>query len=229
MEITEDMETHLQRFARLVADANDRVRVTGPSDENVIYEEHIKDALAALPYLENFPAGCSFADVGTGGGLPGVVWGICRPDMRGVLIDSIGKKTDIVLGIIAALKLKNITVLNERSEETASSRRETFDIATARAVADAPVLAEYLSPLVRTGGMLIAFKGPRAAEEIKSVHPGDWKRLGLGAPSLAPYKISGRGRNMVIWSKISACPARFPRKPGEAKKNPWNKYSPGKP
>ncbi|MDR1510790.1 MAG: 16S rRNA (guanine(527)-N(7))-methyltransferase RsmG [Synergistaceae bacterium] len=228
MEITEDMKAQLRRFARLIAAANDIARVTGPSDENVIYEEHVKDALAAIPYLEKFPAGGSFADVGTGGGLPGIVWGICRPDMRGLLVDSIGKKTDIVLWITDELKLKNITVLNERSEETASSHRETFDIATARAVADAPVLAEYLSPLVRTGGMLIAFKGPRAAAEIGGIHPHDWRQLGLGPPSLVPYEIPGRERSMVIWTKISACPARFPRKPGEAKKNPWNKYPLGK-
>lgn len=225
MEITEKTEIQLRRFARLVARANDIARITGPSDEDVIYGEHVKDALEALPLLEKFPDGCSFADVGTGGGLPGIVWGICRPGMHGVLIDSIRKKAEIVREIAGALELKNITVLGERSEETACSRRETFDIATARAVADSPVLAEYLSPLVRTGGLLIAFKGPRAVLELESIHPGDWMKLGLGAPSLLPYKILGHERNMVIWEKTSPCPKRFPRRPGEAKKNPWNKRS----
>jgi 16S rRNA (guanine527-N7)-methyltransferase len=224
MEITEKTEDSLRRFARLIAEANGRARVTGPSDEKVIYEEHVKDALAAIPFLEKFPAGSSFADVGTGGGLPGIVWGICRPDMNGTLIDSIGKKISIVREIASALRLKNITALNERSEETAAYRRETFDVAAARAVASAPVLAEYLSPLVRAGGLLIAFKGPRAASEIEGLHSRDWRKLGLGAPSLVPYKISDRERNMMIWAKISECPKRFPRKPGEAKKNPWREY-----
>jgi 16S rRNA (guanine527-N7)-methyltransferase len=221
MEITGEMEAQLRRFARLVAEANDIARITGPSDENVIYEEHVKDALAALPILGKFPAGSSFADVGTGGGLPGIVWGICRPDMYGTLIDSVGKKINIVRGIIRELKLKNVTALNERSEETALSRRETFDIAAARAVAGATVLAEYLSPLVRTGGLLAAFKGPRAAAEIEGLHPRDWMKLGLGPPSLTPYKIAGKECNMLLWEKINACPKRFPRKPGEAKKRPW--------
>ncbi|MDR2779971.1 MAG: 16S rRNA (guanine(527)-N(7))-methyltransferase RsmG [Synergistaceae bacterium] len=222
MGITEEMEARLRRFARILAASNETARVTGPSDESVIYEEHVRDALAALPLLEKFPAGSSFADVGTGGGLPGIVWGTCRPDMRGVLIDSVGKKINIVRGIIRALELENISAINERSEETALSRRETFDVAAARAVASAPVLAEYLSPLVRAGGLLIAFKGPRAASELECVHPRDWRKLGLGAPSLVPYEIAGRECNMVTWTKISECPKRFPRKPGDAKKNPWN-------
>jgi 16S rRNA (guanine527-N7)-methyltransferase len=229
MEITEKMERQLRRFARLIAEANAIARVTGPSDENVLYEEHVKDALAALPFLEKLPDGSSFADVGTGGGLPGIVWGICRPGMRGTLIDSIRKKINIVREIAGALELKNITAVSERSEETASSRRETFDAAAARAVADAPVLAEYMSPLVRTGGILIAFKGPRAPAEIDGVRPRDWAKLGLGAPSLVPYKIQDKERALVIWEKISACPRRFPRKPGEAKKKPWNKYFFAKP
>jgi 16S rRNA (guanine527-N7)-methyltransferase len=221
MEITGGMEARLRRFARIIAESNNMARITGPSDENVIYNEHVKDALAALPILEKFQPGSSFADVGTGGGLPGIVWGICRPDMYGVLIDSVGKKIDIVRGIIGKLKLKNITALNERSEETAVSRREAFDIAAARAVAAAPILAEYLSPLVRTGGLLVAFKGPRAASEIEGLHPRDWMKLGLGPPSLTPYKIAGKECYMLIWEKINECPKRFPRKPGEAKKHPW--------
>jgi 16S rRNA (guanine527-N7)-methyltransferase len=222
MEITEKMEKELRCFARLIAEANGIARVTGPSDENVLYEEHIKDALAALPFLEKFPDGCSFVDVGTGGGRPGIVWGICRPGMRGTLIDSIRKKINIVREIAGALELKNITAVSERSEEIASSHRETFDVATARAVADAVVLAEYMSPLVRTGGILIAFKGPRASAEIEGVYPRDWAKLGLGVPSLVPYKIQNKERALVIWEKISTCPKRFPRKLGEAKKNPWN-------
>jgi 16S rRNA (guanine527-N7)-methyltransferase len=222
MKITDETEAQLRRFARMIAEANGRVRVTGPSNEDVIYEEHVRDALMALPILENFPAGSSFADVGTGGGLPGIVWGICRPDMHGTLIDSVGKKINIVREIIGALELKNITARNERSEETAASLRETFDIAAARAVASAPVLAEYLSPLARPGGLLLAFKGPRAEDEIEGFHQRDWMKLGLGPPSRVPYKISGKGCCMMIWTKISECPNRFPRSPGEAKKHPWN-------
>ena len=220
MEIDESANEKLRQFARLLLEANARARVIGPSDEETIYEEHVRDALAALPWLEKFPPGSSFADVGTGGGLPGIVLGVCRPDMRGVLVDSVGKKIGIVREIASRLGLENITAVHARSEELALSNRERFDAATARAVSDARILAEYLSPLVKIGGRIIAFKGSRAPEET-DIPPGDWKKLGLGAPLLEPYSVAGKNLNLVIWEKLSPCPARFPRQPGEARKNPW--------
>jgi 16S rRNA (guanine527-N7)-methyltransferase len=220
MDIDEAAEKKLRLFARLLAEANGRARIVGPSDEETIYREHITDALAALPRLDNIPGGGIFADVGTGGGLPGVVWGICRPATRGVLIDSVGKKIDVVRDIIRRLDLKNIEAARARSEELAASRREAFDLASARAVSDARSLAEYLSPLVRIGGVVVAFKGSRAREELAAC-PSEWGKLGLGKPIIEPYSVAGKNLNLVVWEKIAPCPARFPRKPGEARKNPW--------
>jgi 16S rRNA (guanine527-N7)-methyltransferase len=221
MKLEECQEKNLASYAAMLSKANARARLTGPSDEAVILGEHIKDAVRALPWLEKFPAGSDFVDVGTGGGLPGIVWGICRPDLNGLLIDSVGKKIDIVREMAVSLDLRNITAMKARSEELAAERREQFDIATARAVAGAKVLAEYLSPLVKTGGRIIIFKGPACKAEI-DIPPGDWQKLGLGAPRLAPYSVAGKELYFVIWEKISPCPARFPRKPGEAKTRPWH-------
>jgi 16S rRNA (guanine527-N7)-methyltransferase len=220
MKICEAREEKLRLFARMLAEANSRARVVGPSDERIIYEEHIADALTAVHHLEEIPSGGAFADVGTGGGLPGIVWGICRPDLRGVLIDSVGKKIAIVSEIIARLDLQNLEAVNARSEDVARDRRESFDLATARAVIEARALAEYLSPLVKTGGRILAFKGPGAARELADA-AADWKKLGLGAPAIEPYSVAGKNLNFVMWEKISPCPAQFPRNPGEAKKNPW--------
>ncbi|MDR1965129.1 MAG: 16S rRNA (guanine(527)-N(7))-methyltransferase RsmG [Synergistaceae bacterium] len=221
MESAGDIGGALKRYAELLSASNARARLTGPADPEVILGELVADALHALPWLEKFPSASRFADVGTGGGLPGIVWAICRPDMAGVLIDSVGKKISIVKEIAESLNLSNVTAVNARSEDFARSARESFDIATARAVADARVLAEYLSPLVRTGGRLIAFKGRNAANEL-DVPEAKWKILGLGPPSLARYSVMGKELNLVIWEKISECPKRFPRRPGEARKKPWH-------
>ena len=132
MEINGEVNKKLRQFARLLLEANARARVVGPADEETIYEEHVRDALAALPWLEKFPPGSSFADVGTGGGLPGIAWGICRPDLRWVLVDSVGKKIGIVREIASRLGLENITAVHARSEDLARSNRERFDAATAR-------------------------------------------------------------------------------------------------
>jgi 16S rRNA (guanine527-N7)-methyltransferase len=220
VEINPGTEKKLRLFARLLAEANGRVRLVGPSDGDVIYDEHIKDAVEASRLLGAFPSGSRFADIGTGGGIPGTVWCVLRPDMEGVMADSVGKKIRIASEISEALGLKNATFVNARSEDLAARGRETFDAASARAVADARVTAEYLAPLVRVGGVLIAFKGAKVHDEI-DLPAQLWRKLGLGAPSLAPYSISGKELYLLTWEKIAHCPGRFPRKPGEAKRAPW--------
>jgi 16S rRNA (guanine527-N7)-methyltransferase len=219
-EICVENEKTLHRYAELLGEANERARIIGPSDPAVIYSEHISDALMALPYLEKISSGSSFVDVGSGGGLPGLAWGICRPDLNGVLLDSVGKKIELVKEIIETLGVKNIRAINARSEDFVRDAREFFDVAAARAVADSVVLAEYLSPFVKIGGCLLAFKGRSAAAEL-DIPPSKWGVLGLGAPTILPYQILDKKLNLVIWKKISPCPKRYPRKPGEAKKNPW--------
>jgi 16S rRNA (guanine527-N7)-methyltransferase len=220
VETNPGVEKKLRLFARLLSEANERVRLVGPSDENVIYEEHIQDALAVSRLLDALPSGSRFADIGTGGGIPGTVWCVSRPDMDGVMADSVGKKIKIAREISEALGLKNATFVNARSEDLAASRREAFDAASARAVADSRVTAEYLAPLVKIGGILIAFKGAKVHDEIGLPAP-LWLKLGLGAPSLAPYSVSGKEVDLLTWKKIAPCPSRFPRKPGDAKREPW--------
>jgi 16S rRNA (guanine527-N7)-methyltransferase len=208
----------LHEYARLLGAANSRARLTGPSAPDVLFEEHIMDAASALSYL---PERCSFVDVGTGGGIPGMVWGICRPDTRGVLLESVGKKAALVSEMAEALGVRNISVVNARSEDFAAEHgghRELFDVAAARAVARAPLLAELLSPLARVGGRIIAFKGPRVYDEL-NIPPDKWSLLGLSPPALHSYSASeSKELYLVIWEKTSPCARSFPRRPGAVKK-----------
>jgi 16S rRNA (guanine527-N7)-methyltransferase len=220
VEINPGIEKKLRLLARLLAEANERVRLMGPSDENVIYEEHIKDALEASRLLDALPSGSRFADIGTGGGIPGTVWCVLRPDMEGVMADSVGKKIRMAREISESLGLKNAAFINARSEDLSARERETFDAASARAVADSRVTAEYLAPLVKVGGILIAFKGAKVHDEI-DLPARLWRKLGLGAPSLVPYNMSRSESYLLVWEKIAPCTLRFPRRPGEAKRNPW--------
>ncbi len=226
--LSEETEAKLRQYAELLGRANERARLTGPSDPRILYDEHIADALQALPYLPQEGTGKEFVDVGTGGGLPGLVWGICRPDLSGTLLDSIGRKSILTAEIAHELGCENISVVKTRSEDFANEKgnRERFDVATARAVAHACVLAEYLSPLVRVGGRIVAFKGKNAAEELAISAP-KWRALGLSAPTLHPYSVAGKDRCLMIWKKIKPCPAHYPRKPGMAEKKPWCGKLPG--
>ncbi|MFC2594308.1 MAG: 16S rRNA (guanine(527)-N(7))-methyltransferase RsmG, partial [Fretibacterium sp.] len=150
----------LYRYAELLSGCIS-ARLTGTRGTEELYDLHVRDCLESVPLL---PASGSVVDVGSGGGLPGVVWAICRPDLRVVLLDSVAKKCRAVGEIVRALGLRNVELLCERSEDTARARRETFALAAARALARAGIAAEYLSPLVAVGGRLLAFKGPKVGE-----------------------------------------------------------------
>lgn len=207
----------LREYASLLAAASSSARLTGPRDEDDIYRSLIVDCLYSVPFFD----GCkSVIDVGTGGGIPGMVLAIAMPDARFVLLDSITKKTVLVREIARALGCANVEVVNARSEEYAATVRESFDAATARAVANAPTLAEYLTPFVRVGGAIVACKGSAVHDEL-SPAAGAWGALGLSAPEITPYEHEGKDLCVVKWIKRSKCPSNFPRRPGEAAKHPW--------
>jgi 16S rRNA (guanine527-N7)-methyltransferase len=215
--MTQETIIKLRKYANLLCEANKKARLTGPSDPSTLLDEHIADATKGLPYL---PDGSSFVDIGTGGGLPGLVWCVCRHNSRGVLLDSIGKKITLLAEIAKELGCENAEPVHMRSEDFARAHRESFGAATARAVAHSCVLAEYMSPLVAAGGRLIAFKGPDAESEL-DIPDSRWKALGLSKPERHSYSVAGKSRLIVVWEKIGKCPARYPRKPGDAVKNPW--------
>ncbi|MCR4819100.1 MAG: 16S rRNA (guanine(527)-N(7))-methyltransferase RsmG [Fretibacterium sp.] len=196
------------------------VRLTGTRDAGELYEQHIRDCLESVPLLPPDPGRA--IDVGSGGGLPGLVWAICRPDMEVVLLDSVGKKARAVQAIAEALGLSNVQVLCARSEDIARSERESFDLACARAVASAGITAELLSPLVRVGGFLLTFKGARLAEELAEVEKAaSWGQLGLLSPLALPYGGGDSSRALVLWEKSARCPRAYPRPAGMASTKGW--------
>ncbi|MDR1740529.1 MAG: 16S rRNA (guanine(527)-N(7))-methyltransferase RsmG [Synergistaceae bacterium] len=192
------------------------IRLTGTRDAGEIYDVHVMDCLRSLPFL---PCGPSrVIDVGSGGGLPGLVWAICRSDISVTLLDSVRKKCTATEAIIAALGVKNVSVVWARCEEYAARPgvRESYALAAARAVAHTGVLAEYLSHLVAVGGRLLAFKGPKAEAEIEEIEKiagtgKHWGALGLKAPEVIPY--GDGGHRFVLWEKIAhlSRPRKYPR------------------
>ena len=82
------------------------------------------------------------------------------------------------------------------------------------------MLAEYLTPFVKRGGRLLAFKGPKAAEELAPA-AGKWKSLGLSEPRLVSYALEDMERCVAVWDKVAPTPKGIPRRPGMAEKFPW--------
>jgi 16S rRNA (guanine527-N7)-methyltransferase len=181
--------------------------------------QHVGDALTLLTLLP--PGQLRIADVGAGGGVPGIPLAIVRPETHVVLVESTQKKAAFLWQTIAALELPNVEVLAERAEDVGQGpHRQTFDVAVARAVGTMIWLAEWCLPLVKKGGKFLAMKGPKAAAELpaaaKALH-----LLGGGKPVVHPAKLPGfDGRVIVEISKIARTDSRYPRPATRAKGKP---------
>ena len=202
-------ESTLYKFAELLASCT-RARLTGTRGTDEIYTLQVQDCLPSVEYL---PDSGKVVDVGSGGGLPGIVWAVYRPDLNVTLLDSVAKKCEAVKDIITELGITNIEVVCSRSEEFARIHRENFSLAGARALASAGVCAELLSPLVKVGGHVLTFKGEKVHEEISEVED-KWGMLGLGRPSVNFY--GGEAKCIVLWEKLKRCPKDYPRREGLA-------------
>jgi 16S rRNA (guanine527-N7)-methyltransferase len=214
-----ERETPLRRYAEILASYS-AARLTGTRDAEELYGLHVRDCLHSVPLLPAI-AGLRVIDVGSGGGLPGMVWAICRPGLSVTLLDSVGKKCRAMEEIAAELGLGNVSVVWSRCEDYAAEgrARENYAFAAARAVANAGILAGYLSPLVSPGGRLVAFKGPKGEEELREAGS-RWAALGLSRPRLIPYNPGAacppgdtpRSYFFAVWEKTGLCPATYPRR-----------------
>lgn len=157
----------LAYFADLVVQKNESVNLISRRDVNKIIENHI----FISSYITKFiPEKCfNFLDIGTGGGFPGIPLAIMRPEMRGVLIDSTGKKIDSVQEFIDKLKLSNVVAENERveSQEFISKYSDSFDLIVSRATVPLIILFRYALPLIKDKAYIVAIKGGDLADEFK--------------------------------------------------------------
>jgi 16S rRNA (guanine527-N7)-methyltransferase len=208
-----------EAYVRLLLESNARVNLTRVVEPDAVARLHLLDSLAALPML---PGSVGRAlDLGSGGGVPGIVLAIARPAVRWTLVDSVGKKAEALRSFVTALGLANVEVLVDRAEVLGRGRsRESFDLVTARACAALPVLAEYALPLLRVGGTLIAWKGPISPEELTAGAVAS-DLLGGGAPQERPTGVAALGdHRFVLVGKLRPTPSRWPRRPGEPARRP---------
>jgi 16S rRNA (guanine527-N7)-methyltransferase len=165
------------------------------------------------------------ADVGAGAGFPGLPLAIAVPGASVDLIESAGRKGAVIDRLIRAAKIDNARSVVARAEDWArltralGGGREAYDAVTARAVAALPVLVEYAAPLLRSSGVLVAWKGGRDAEERGR---GAAEELGLALEQVLrvePFEVA-RDRHLHVFRKLAPTPARFPRRAGIAAKRP---------
>jgi 16S rRNA (guanine527-N7)-methyltransferase len=168
-----------QQYAEILATDAVVRGLIGPREVPRIWTRHIMNSAVVVPRV---PQGATVADVGTGAGLPGLVWAIARPDLQVTLIEPLLRRTTFLDDAVSSLGLTNVEVLRSRAEDVTS----TYDVVTARAVAALDKLGRWCMPLVSPGGVMLAMKGRSAAEEVE-VATATLHRLGATSIVVTTY------------------------------------------
>jgi 16S rRNA (guanine527-N7)-methyltransferase len=199
---------------------------TSVSDPQAALEVHVADSLSGLE-VSDLVRARRIADIGAGAGFPGLALAVALPQAQVDLVESAGRKTAVVDRLIQAGEVSNACSITTRAEElgglpaVVGGGREAYDAVTARAVGPLALLVEYAAPLLREGGVLVAWKGARdAAEEAAGAAAA--AEVGMAVDevlSVKPYP-SSENRHLHVMRKISPTPAGFPRRAGMARKRP---------
>lgn len=211
---------------------NAQFNLTAITEPEQVEVRHYLDSLALLPSLaalEGITVSALLArpvravDVGAGAGFPGLALRIVWPRLRLCLIEATAKKVRFLEHITARLGLSDVQLLHGRAEELAlrAPQRASYDLVLARAVAPLPTLMEYLLPLAKRGGRVVAYKGSAAHEEALAAEQAI-RLLGGRLTRLLPVEVPGLAetRVLVVVDKIAQTPDGYPRGRGLPKKRP---------
>lgn len=212
--------SQMARHWALLQEANARFNLTAITQQAAAAEKHYLDCLLALPVLDACPG--PFCDLGSGGGFPGLVLAMARPERPATLVEATEKKCAFLEQAAAELGLQQVRVICARAETVGRDPafRGQFPVVTARALAGLNVLAEYALPLLSPGGMLLAYKGGNVLEETSlAAHALDVLQGRLGP--IRSYTLpSGDQRSLVSIEKVGPTPDAYPRRPGMPGKRP---------
>ena len=222
VKLTSHQLTSFIQFEKELAIWNESYSLTAIRNGEDVRVKHFLDSLSAFLALRGTKME-HLVDIGTGAGFPGIPLKILCPGIKLTLIESIGKKAAFCKHIIQKLALNNVEVLQIRAETMGQdpAYREKYDWAIARAVAVMPVLSEYLLPLARIGGKVLAMKGETAPVEAHSAITAI-QLLGGHLHRLIPVTLPGvvETRHLVVIDKVAATPERYPRREGIPSKRP---------
>lgn len=213
--------TQMIRYADLLLAQNKVMNLTSITEPEQVVTLHFLDSAALLTCAEF--SGKTLIDVGTGAGFPGLVLKLLIPDLKLTLLDSLKKRLDWLGTVCADLGLQDVTLLHARAEEQGLQlgRRDFFDFAVARAVADLRNLSELCLPLVRPGGQFLAMKAVGCEDEVIAAD-NIVKILGGRLLPSRTYRIPGTvvERKVILIEKRTPTPPGYPRRWAKIQKQP---------
>ena len=221
IEITENQFENLLKYEKILLEYNEVMNLTAITDHEEVLEKHFLDSITLL-LSEKVTGGASLIDIGAGAGFPSMPVKIVREDINLTMLDSLNKRVNFLNHVVEEIGLKNAKAIHFRAEEGGKNKdlREKFDLATARAVADLAVLAEYAIPFVKVDGYFVAMKGNAPEEEINNAKKAI-KEMGGQIEEVKEVILpSGINHCLVIIKKLSPTPSKYPRKAGKPSKEP---------
>jgi 16S rRNA (guanine527-N7)-methyltransferase len=222
LSLSSKQTAQLAVYERELLEWNEKFNLTAIRDVDGIRAKHFLDSFSCTLAWKDQPPR-RLIDVGTGAGFPGIILKILYPGMKLTLVESVGKKANFCTHIIQTLGLENVEILSARAEDVGqnSAHREKYDWAVARAVAALSVLSEYLLPLVKVSGGMLAQKGESGPAEVQTAEKA-FKLLGGRLRQLIKVELPGVAdeRYLVVIDKFAATPPSYPRKAGIPSKKP---------
>lgn len=214
--LQEKQEKQFETYANLLVEWNEKMNLTAITEENAVYEKHFLDSI--LPSFDVAIQG-SLCDVGAGAGFPSIPLKIMYPDLAVTIVEPLGKRITFLTALCKELDI-DVQLVNARAEDYAKEHREAFDIVTARAVANLPMLSELCIPLVKKNGMFIAMKGANGFEELDLAKHAI-QVLGCELQDAFQKELSdGSMRVNFVFHKKKETAKTYPRSFAQIKKHP---------
>ena len=216
LELSDAVCDTLCAFGAAVVEQNKVMNLTAITEPDQVAKLHLLDSLSVLAVKDL--RGKKIVDVGCGAGFPGVPVKIACPEAELTLLDSLGKRMNWLETILPQLGVQ-ANCVTARAEEAVAAVRETYDIATSRAVARLNILLELTAPFVKVGGFVLAMKGTAAMEELEEAKKAI-KTLGLKLEEVRQFPVDGTAHTVIVLKKVAPTPAKFPRRYAKIKQAP---------
>jgi len=210
-------------YLLLLQEWNNKVNLTAIIEEEEVYLKHFYDSLTLTRYLDFEKEPLKICDVGAGAGFPSIPLKILYPHLEVTIVDSLKKRINFLDILVDELNLDNVHLYHERAEDFGQNKkfRNSFDIVTARAVANMSVLAEFCLPLTKNGGTFAAMKGSKVSAELNT-SKNAIKTLGGKTQKLETFDLpeDAGERSIVLVNKEKKTPKKYPRQAGTPNRKP---------
>ncbi|NUP89031.1 MAG: 16S rRNA (guanine(527)-N(7))-methyltransferase RsmG [Candidatus Sumerlaeia bacterium] len=208
----------LRSLYEMLAEANETMNLVGEASPEAIALRHAADSLLLLTTGALDGMDVRYAiDVGSGAGFPGLPLAIAMPETTWLLVESTGKKSRFLEEAVRSLGLTNTSVSGTRSEALAHNavKRESYDLAVFRAVSTCATICELGLPFLKTGGRLVAYKGPDIQTEVDEAAVAARTCGGVLRTVVSTrLPLLHHGRSIAVWDKVFSTPEEYPRREG---------------